>query len=349
MNALNMNNNLKIALWLSLAISVLVHFISSVNQIISIDSETIPAFPVFLNILLEHLITFIMCLAVFQINFQYLRPFTTDRWNRPVAVSVAVVASFFVFVIMSEVLFSIKDMLVIEAVDTKGEGFVLWVIDIFMTLVVIVSIYVLCIVQQNQQNRLEIQNLELENLQSQFDALKNQVSPHFLFNSLNSLKALIKQSPHSAQEYLTQLSQVLRYTLKANENNLVSLDKELAFLESYFHLIKLRFNKNIELKQKLDNKYLSYKIPPLSLQVLVENAVKHNEISSRKPLTIILKTNKNDTLIVKNNINKKFSPEAGAGVGLANLLNQYKILSDNEVSISRNGEYFSVELPLLQE
>lgn len=344
-----MKNRFKIALWFSLAISILVHFISSVDQILSIDSETITATPVFLNIFLEHLITFIMCLTVFQINLLYLRPFETERWSRWIAVSIAVVVSFLIFVIMSEILFDIKEMLVTEMVDSKGDGFVLWAIDAFMSLVVILCIYVLRIVQQNQQNRLEIQSLELENLQSQFDALKSQVSPHFLFNSLNSLKALIRQSPDSAQEYLSKLSQVLRYTLKANENKLVTLDKELEFLASYFHLIKLRFNKSIELKYRVNDKYLEYKTPPLSLQILVENAIKHNEISSRKPLTITIATDENDMLIVKNNINEKFSPEDGAGVGLANLDNQYKILSEKEISIFRNGEYFSVEIPLLKE
>lgn len=342
-------NRLKIALWLSLAISILVHFISSINQILSIDSETIAAYPVILNIFLELLITFVMCLAVFQINFHYLHPFTTERWNRSVAVFIAVLVSFGVFVLMSEILFEVKEMLVTEVVDSKGDGFVLWAIDGFMTLVVILCIYVMRIVQQNQHNRLEIQNLEMENLQSQFDALKNQVSPHFLFNSLNSVKALIRQSPDMAQEYLSQLSQVLRYTLKANENTLVPLKKELSFLESYFYLIKLRYNKNIELHLQVDDNYLDFRIPPLSLQLLVENAVKHNEISSRNPLSISITINENSALVVKNNINEKLRTEDSTGVGLANLTHQYNILSDKEITITRNGEYFSVELPLLQK
>ena len=198
-----------------------------------------------------------------------------------------------------------------------------------------------------RKNRLEIQDLKIENLQRQFDALKNQVSPHFLFNSLSSLRTLINESPEVAQEYLDHLSTVLRYTLQANENRLVSLSDELQFVESYFFLIKLRFTKNISLVQSISHELLGYKVPPLALQILLENAVRHNEISKRNPLEISISTTPTKTLVVSNTINKKFAPEPGAGVGLANLSNQYRILGDRDISIRKEDQKFIVEIPLL--
>jgi LytS/YehU family sensor histidine kinase len=219
--------------------------------------------------------------------------------------------------------------------------------DFFLALVVIICIYVIRIVFQNQTNKLEIQSLKIENLQRQFDALKNQVSPHFLFNSLSSLKTLINESPEVAREYLDHLSSVLRYTLQANENRLVSLSDELQFVESYFFLIKLRFTKNIHLEQSISKELLGHKVPPLALQILLENAIKHNEISKRHPLEISIATTADLTLIVSNTINEKFAPESGTGVGLANLSNQYRILSNQNISIRKEDKKFIVEIPLL--
>jgi LytS/YehU family sensor histidine kinase len=220
--------------------------------------------------------------------------------------------------------------------------------DFFVALVVIISVYVIKVIYQNQQNKLEIQTLKIENLQSQFDALKNQVSPHFLFNSLNSLKTLIRETPEVAQEYLNHLSSVLRYTLQANQNKLVSLNDELQYIESYFFLIKLRFSKNIALAIDINDKLREeYRIPPLAMQILIENAIKHNEISKRNPLEIAVYTT-DDTLVVKNNINKKYSPEPGTGLGLVNLSNQYRILSMKEIDIKNDENYFIVKIPLMK-
>jgi len=127
----------------------------------------------------------------------------------------------------------------------------------------------------------------------------------------------------------------------------VSLNDELQFVESYFFLIKLRFNKNVTLSQNIKDKLMNYKIPPLALQILIENAIKHNEISKRNSLEISVFTN-DEHLVVKNNINKKYSPEPGAGVGLVNLSNQYRILAGKEILIKNDESTFVVEIPLLK-
>ena len=333
-------------IWLSLSISILVHFSRVFDEALSHSSSQSPIIYFIGNILSEVFITFVICFLLFLINFYILKPLQFNKQHTPVTILTALMVSFTIVLILSHYLFQLKG-LIFPRVDTlRHEGAFMFK-DFFVALVVIISVYVIKVIYQNQQNRLEIQNLKIENLQSQFDALKNQVSPHFLFNSLNSLKTLIRETPEVAQEYLNHLSSVLRYTLQVNENKLVSLDDELQFVESYFFLIKLRFNKNITLSQNIKDKVMNYKIPPLALQILIENAIKHNEISKRNSLEISVFTN-DEHLVVKNNINKKYSPEPGAGVGLVNLSNQYRILAGKEILIKNDESTFVVEIPLLK-
>lgn len=299
------------------------------------------------NVLLELFITFFICFILFGLNFYILRPFQTNQISKPLSIFFALLVSFTIVSIFSHFLFDFKNI-IFPRVDIYSNGKNHVFKDFFEALVVIVSVFVIKVAYQNQQNKLEIQSLKIENLQRQYDALKNQVSPHFLFNALNSLKTLIRESPDVAQEYVNQLSSVLRYTLKANENKLVVLNDELQFVASYFYLIKMRYSHNITMVQQINDKMLMYKIPPLAIQTLIENAVKHNEISKRNPLEILIYSSDNDTLIIKNNINKKFAQESGTGLGLVNLTNQYSILADKEIQITKDDTNFIVEIPLLK-
>jgi sensor histidine kinase YesM len=335
-----------LSLWLSLAISILVHFSSLFDEFVSSTFTQQMAVRFFINALLELSITFTISFILFWINFYILKPLQSNKKINWINFTLAFVVSFFVVLILTHYLFALKKGFLPKA-DIPRSGHLFITKDFFLALVVIICIYVIRLVFQNQKNRLEIQSLKIENLQRQFDALKNQVSPHFLFNSLSSLRTLINESPEVAQEYLDHLSTVLRYTLQANENRLVSLSDELQFVESYFFLIKLRFTKNISLVQSISNELLGYKVPPLALQILLENAVRHNEISKRNPLEISIATTPDQTLVVSNTINKKFAPEPGAGVGLANLSNQYRILGDLDISIRKEDQKFIVEIPLL--
>ena len=335
-----------LSLWLSLAISILVHFSSLFDEFVSITFSQQIAVRFVINALLELSITFTISFILFWINFYILKPLQSNKKINWINFILAFAVSFFVVLILTHYLFALKKGFLPKA-DIPRSGHLFITKDFFLALVVIICIYVIRLVFQNQKNRLEIQSLKIENLQRQFDALKNQVSPHFLFNSLSSLRTLINESPEVAQEYLDHLSTVLRYTLQANENRLVSLSDELQFVESYFFLIKLRFTKNISLVQSISHELLGYKVPPLALQILLENAVRHNEISKRNPLEISISTTPTKTLVVSNTINKKFAPEPGAGVGLANLLNQYRILGDQDISIRKEDQKFIVEIPLL--
>ena len=201
---------------------------------------------------------------------------------------------------------------------------------------------------QKQTYELEYEKLRTETLQSQFESLKNQVSPHFLFNSLTAMKTLIRESPDLAGKYVDHLSQVLRYTLQSSEKKMVSLSEELEFAESYLFLIKMRYDTNLIIQTDIHEDQTYLMLPPLTLQTLLENAIKHNEISKRNPLTILIQTNVNETLTVSNRIQEKLTPEEGTGIGLSNLSKQYLLLGEKAIRISQENNEFRVEVPLIR-
>jgi LytS/YehU family sensor histidine kinase len=201
---------------------------------------------------------------------------------------------------------------------------------------------------QKQTISLENETLKREALQSQFESLKNQLSPHFLFNSLTALKILIKEAPDTAQNYVNSLSRALRYTLKSNEKQLVTLKDEMEFMESYLFLIRMRFGENLSISTSINEDLLSHNIPPLTIQTLVENAIKHNEISKKNPLGINILTTDNESLIIVNDIHEKITGEEGTGIGLTNLSKQYQLLINKEIIIRKEDNKFSVEVPLIR-
>jgi len=188
--------------------------------------------------------------------------------------------------------------------------------------------------------------LKREQLTLQYETLKSQVNPHFLFNNLNSLTSLIHSNPEKAIDFVKKLSEVYRYVLDQKNHELVALESELKFVESYIYLHKIRFGKNLEVQVNLDPK--NFKVIPLSVQLLVENAIKHNEISDQKPLLIRLYSKDNEYLTVENQLQKKSGTE-GSGTGLQNVSAQYGFFTDKRVLITFNNETFRVSIPLLTD
>jgi LytS/YehU family sensor histidine kinase len=197
-------------------------------------------------------------------------------------------------------------------------------------------------------NMQEKEQLRKANLQSQFESLKNQVSPHFLFNSLYSLTSLISRDARSAEAYVGELSKVYQYLLQTNNQDLATLGTELEFIGSYFHLLKIRFGTAIALEVTVPPPLLSRRLPPLTLQLLVENAVKHNVVRISKPLTILITTLDDGRLLVRNNLQRKNTPVASNHVGLSNIAAKYRLLAGREIEIEDNDGYFSVKVPLLE-
>ncbi len=189
--------------------------------------------------------------------------------------------------------------------------------------------------------------LAKENIRSQFQALKSQLDPHFLFNSLNTLSALIDPQNEDAQNYLEQLSDVYRYVLLSKQKETVTLEEELEFVQAYISLNKTRYRDNLLIQNHILEEARAQKVAPLSLQILVENALKHNIISKDKPLTLSITADKNGYVVVENNIQKKNILEKSTKTGLENIVNRYALLTARQVEISSTADLFSVRLPLI--
>lgn len=194
----------------------------------------------------------------------------------------------------------------------------------------------------------ESDQLKRENLQSQLEGLKGQVNPHFLFNSLNSLSSLISDDPGKAEKFLDEMSKVYRYLLRTNEEGLTTLESEMQFLQSYFHLLKTRYGDGLEMESRINEKYNSYQIPPLTLQMLMENAVKHNMILKNSPLNILIMTTNSGKLVVSNNLQRKDRKVSSNKVGLTNIVKKYRLMKKEEISIRDDGKEFAVIVPLIQ-
>ena len=199
------------------------------------------------------------------------------------------------------------------------------------------------------EKRIAVENetLRAENLNSRYEALKNQLDPHFLFTSLNSLRSLVEDDADKAEDFIQQLSVVLRSTLQNKE--VVTLAEELDYVRSYCRMMKMRYGDNLIFDHGIDHDtYDHYYVLPLSIQGLIENAIKHNVISSKQPLTVHIHTDDDNHLIISNKIQQKIGKEEGTGIGLANLAERYRIKWNENVEIFDDGKIFSVTLPLKQ-
>jgi two-component system, LytTR family, sensor kinase len=199
-----------------------------------------------------------------------------------------------------------------------------------------------------QENALEKEKLQQENLQSRYDSLKSQVNPHFLFNSLNSLSSLIADEPAQAEIFVNEMAKVYRYLLQTNsQGDLTTLANELKFIESYFHLLKTRYRNGIHLEINIPEKIYSYQLPPLTLQILIENAVKHNVIVASRPLRLEINWLNGQFLQVRNNLQLKNTRVISNRIGLSNIMAKYHILTQTKPVITDHDGYFTVLLPLI--
>nr|WP_321223048.1 histidine kinase [uncultured Psychroserpens sp.] len=223
----------------------------------------------------------------------------------------------------------------------QGYTFGLWI-----TLTIVTVFHVIFFYNKYQKNKIKEQKVIAGTASAKFDALKNQLDPHFLFNSLNVLTSLIEENPQNAQKFTTSLSKVYRYVLEQKNKDLIPVDEELNFARTYMSLLKMRFEDSIifEIPDQATNP--ESKVVPLSLQLLLENAVKHNMVTSNKPLHIKIYEN-GGMLIVENNLQPKQIVKKSSGVGLENIKQRYKLLSNKTVSINQQANSFAVAIPML--
>jgi len=192
------------------------------------------------------------------------------------------------------------------------------------------------------------QMLEKENVISQYETLKTQINPHFLFNTLNTLTILIEENPKVAVRYVDKTSDFLRSILGMKDREVISLQEEIQIIETFYFLQKERFGNNLKLEINLSDESLKMKIPPLALQMLVENAIKHNVITADKPLMIQVSLCKNNRVCVSNNLQPKENKGKSSGLGLQNIRNRYSFLTDKVITINETQNRFEVVLALLE-
>ncbi|TDX02015.1 sensor histidine kinase [Dinghuibacter silviterrae] len=190
------------------------------------------------------------------------------------------------------------------------------------------------------------EGLKRESLQAQLSALKTQVNPHFLFNNLNTLCAIIPEEPEQAVAFVQQLSRVYRHILEVKDEPSILLSKELDVLKAYAFLLKTRFGGNLDISIQVREEKLGERVVPLSLQILMENAIKHNIVSAAKPLHIRV-FSEEGRLVVSNTLQKKQQVSESTGIGLANIRNRYRLLSDQEVEVHEEPAQFTVYIPLI--
>ncbi|MDA9343891.1 histidine kinase [Algibacter sp.] len=227
-----------------------------------------------------------------------------------------------------------------------NEQFKYYQFGLWVTLTIVIIFHVIYFYNKYQQNRIKEQKVIAGTASAKFDALKNQLDPHFLFNSLNVLTSLIEENPDNAQKFTTSLSKVYRYVLEQKSKELVTVDEELQFAKTYMSLLKMRFEDSIvfTMPEKASNP--DSKVVPLSLQLLLENAVKHNMVTSSKPLHIRI-YEAQGSLIVENNLQPKQIVKKSTGVGLSNIKQRYDLLTNKKVIINKEANRFAVAIPML--
>ncbi len=193
----------------------------------------------------------------------------------------------------------------------------------------------------------EKEMLKRESLNAQLNALRTQVNPHFLFNNLNTLSSIIPEDPKQAVEFVQQLSKVYRHILEVENEKSIPLKDELDVLKAYAFLLQTRFGDNLDITIDVPDEKLNKKIVPLSLQILMENAIKHNIVSSEKPLKVNVSA-ENGKLVVSNNLQKKSQVNESTGIGLENIRNRCKLLGNGNVEVTESGTSFTVSIPLIE-
>jgi len=201
---------------------------------------------------------------------------------------------------------------------------------------------------QWKENLLRTQALEKANLEARYDTLRNQVNPHFLFNSLNTLLMLVNDNP-VASKYVESISEIMRYMLQSRDKEVVLLRDELKIARDYVFIQQSRFGDKLQVEFDVPEKYFHFAVPPLALQILLENALKHNVVSKDDPLLVRIYTRENTYLVVENTMKAKIDKDPSTGVGLENIQNRYLHLIGKSIVVKQENGMFVVMLPLFEQ
>lgn len=295
----------------------------------------------FNDLMLKLLFFFLFSWVALQFNTNWI--YRIPKESKFIDLAFRFLGNLAILVITTALFSKINPYFVDKTISEREAGFVNSIfIVVHIIILFIARILRLQIIQRDSV--LENEYLKQQNLENELTALKNQINPHFLFNSLNSLNYLIRDNKEATQ-FVKKLSFMYRYILQSSDRNLVLLQEELKFLESYTYLIKTRYRNRFIIDIHIDAKYLDRRIPPLALQLLVENAVKHNEISETNPLKVSIYS-EDDSIFVENKVRPRSALAEGTGSGLLNLYKRYYMIRKQQITIDTNNEFFRVKLPL---
>jgi sensor histidine kinase YesM len=237
---------------------------------------------------------------------------------------------------------------VLHGVSFTGENFGIQLLICLLITYFISTFYAATFFfKQWKMNAAKAENLEKAQLEAQYETLKNQVNPHFLFNSLNTLLSMVEGNP-SATKYVENLSEFMRYILQTREKEVVLLRDEITMARQYIFIQQSRFGDKLQVPINIPEAFYHYAVPPLSIQMLLENAIKHNVVSREHPLVISLFVDEKKYLVVENKIHRKEDTEPSTGIGINNIKKRYLYLSGKDVVISEENGIFKVSLPLVE-
>ena len=219
---------------------------------------------------------------------------------------------------------------------------------VLINLTIYMFLYLLYQSYSAQLMGFEMDRIKTDNLGAQYELLKQQVNPHFLFNSLTTLKSMVDIGDEHVADFIVKLADFYRFSLENRKMDIISLSEELDILNAYLYLLKARFEDGIQITFKISDEHLSSYIPPFTLQLLVENCIKHNVVSLEQPLNIVLYS-EDEMLVITNQLQLKKTPESSTGVGLENINQRYLHLLHKKVDVVADGTSFKVYLPVIYD
>lgn len=341
-----LNYNKQTALTAAVVMSFLLAFVmlSSSIYFISLDKSSGIRLSdiVSLQSIATLLINTLLLYFLFLLQFWAIARFPENRYK----VWLILLGLFVLIAVLSPVFSKLQWWWFRGEVSPKAYSTIHYVKDLTVLIISFLFTALIYLINLNQKNITENQNLVIENLRNRYNALRNQTDPHFLFNSLNTLNGLIGYDDERAHEYVEQLSAVFRYTMQ--DRSVIKLGDELEFADSYVYLMKIRYNDGLSVHFCIDPACREQYILPFGLQILIENAIKHNVISRKNPLCIVIETTPEESIRVENNLQPKQTAKEGNGLGLANLNERYRLMFGKEITIQSDDSMFAVEIPLIK-
>lgn len=303
------------------------------------DADSTPG-----DLIINSSITLLFSLFIWYYNIYSLPKFSSQRTNKSLfnwKLLLSVVLGILLMVILviaHQELFQVSKMDAPIMFELRG---------VLINLIVYMFLHLLFQNYQTQQMGVELERTKAVHLGAQYELLKQQVNPHFLFNSLNTLKSMVDMQDPQSSDFILKLSDFYRFTLESRKMDLIPLKEELQILDSYVYLLKARFEDGFEFIKEIDAQQYDCAIPPFSLQLLIENCIKHNIVSLDKPLKIKLYT-ENDFLVIENPIQLKRGT-LSTGVGLNNINQRFLHLVNKEIEIDKTETHFKVKIPLIYD